>query len=142
EKSHTNATAMFFMGCGADQNPLPRRQLALAERYGNMLAAAVEEVLLSPPAKLPAKLDTMLEMVTLHLGPAPTEAELEKMLNDKNASTRRYATRLLNELKAGKSFIRTYAYPLQAWRFGDRQLLLTLGGEPVIDYALKFKKSF
>src|SRR5439155_3646460 len=52
EKSHPEATAMFFMGCGGDQNPLPRRQLALAERYGNMLAAAVEEVLLSPPRAL------------------------------------------------------------------------------------------
>src|SRR6185503_13845954 len=44
EKSHTNATAMFFIGCGGDQNPLPRRDLAFAERYGNMLASAVEEV--------------------------------------------------------------------------------------------------
>ena len=86
EKSHPDATALFFIGCGADQNPLPRRRLELAERYGNMLAAAVEEVLLSPPANLPPKLDTTLEMVTLHLGPAPTKSELEKMMNDKNAS--------------------------------------------------------
>jgi hypothetical protein len=142
EKSHTNATAMFFMGCGGDQNPLPRRHLELAERYGNMLASAVEEVLLSPPANLPPKLETTMEMVTLHLGPAPTEAELVKMSEDKVATTRRYATRLLAELKAGKPFIRTYDYPLQAWRFGGKQLLLTLGGEPVVDYTLKFKKSF
>src|SRR6185295_11038751 len=42
EKGHPDATAMFFMGCGADQNPLPRHTVALAQRYGNMLAAAVE----------------------------------------------------------------------------------------------------
>jgi hypothetical protein len=142
EKSHTNATAMFFMGCGGDQNPLPRRRLELAERYGDMLASAVEEVLLSPATNLPPKLDTTMEMVTLHLGPAPTESELEKMKLDKVATTARYATRLLAELKAGKPFIRTYSYPLQAWRFGGKQLLLTLGGEPVVDYTLKFKKSF
>jgi len=140
EKSHTNATAMFFMGCGADQNPLPRRQLELAGRYGNMLAAAVEEALLAPPTPLPAKLKTAMEMVTLHLGAPPTAAELEKMKDDPNAATRRWAARLLGELKAGKPFIRDYPFPLQAWRFGDKQLLVTLGGEPVVDYALKFKK--
>jgi neutral ceramidase len=120
EKSHTNATAMFFMGCGGDQNPLPRRQLELADRYGHMLAAAVEEVLLAPPTTLSPKLKTTMEMVTLHLGAAPTEAELEKMKNDSAAATRRWATRLLGELKAGKPFIRAYPFPLQAWRFGDK----------------------
>ncbi|MBT4224443.1 MAG: hypothetical protein HOD72_08280, partial [Opitutae bacterium] len=46
EKSHPGALALFSAGCGADINPLPRREVSLAERYGNMLAAAVEEVLL------------------------------------------------------------------------------------------------
>jgi neutral ceramidase len=141
EKSHTNAMAMFFIGCGADQNPLPRRDTLLAERYGNMLAAAVEEVLLAPPRTLSPELVTMMENVTLNFGAAPTEAELEKLKNDPNASTRRWATRLLGELKSGKPFIRTYPYPVQAWRLGD-QLLITLGGETVVDYALSFKREF
>ena len=142
EKSHSNATAMFFMGCGGDQNPLPRRQLELAERYGHMLAATVEEVLLSPPRTLPPELKTTMEMVTLNLGAALTGPELEKMMSDPNASTRRWATRLLEDLKAGKPLVRTYPYPVQAWRLGDEQLLITLGGETVVDYALKFKKEF
>lgn len=142
ERSHTNATAMFFMGCGGDQNPLPRRQLALAERYGQMLASAVEEVLLAPPHTLPPQLVTKMEMISLHLGAAPTEAELQVLTTSENATTRRWATRLLGELKSGKPFIREYPFPLQAWRFGGKQLLLTLGGEPVVDYALKFKKEF
>ena len=142
ERSHTNATALFFMGCGADQNPLPRRQLEVAERYGDMLAAAVEEVLLAPPQTLPPKLRTTMEMVTLHLGAPPTETELEKMKDDPNAATRRWAARLLAQLKVGKPFIREYPFPLQAWRWGDQQLLITLGGEPVVDYALKFKQEF
>ena len=111
EKSHPDATAMFFMGCGADQNALPRRQLELAERYGQMLAAAVEEALLAPPRTLAPELRTTMEMVTLHLGPPPTEAELEKLKTDKTAMTRRWATRLLADLKAGKPFIRTYPLP-------------------------------
>ena len=142
EKSHPDANAMFFIGCGADQNALPRHQLALAERYGNMLAAAVEEALLAPPQTLAAGLKTAMEMVPLNLGPPPTEAELEKLTDDKSPMTSRWATRLLADLRAGKPFIRTYPLPLQAWQFGGRQLLVTLGGEPVVDWSLKFKQEF
>src|SRR5271165_3682730 len=44
EKSHPGVTAMFMMLCGADQNPNPRSQLALAEQHGKTLAAEVERV--------------------------------------------------------------------------------------------------
>jgi neutral ceramidase len=142
ERSHSNCTAMFFMGCGGDQNPLPRRTLVLAERYGNMLAAAVEEVLTAPPHWLPAQIKTASEMVTLNLGPTPTQSELEALTHDPAHSARHWANRLLGELKAGKSLIRAYPFPIQAWRLGGSQLLITLGGEPVVDYALKFKHEF
>lgn len=142
EQSHPDATAMFFMGCGADQNALPRRRLELAERYGNMLAAAVEEALLAPPRNLAPELRTSIEPVTLNLGPAPTEAELEKLKSDKSPMVSRWATRLLGDLKAGKPFIRTCPLPLQAWQFGGEQLLITIGGEPVVDWALRLKQQF
>jgi neutral ceramidase len=142
EKSHPDANAMFFIGCGADQNAFPRHQIQLAERYGNMLAAAVEEALLAPPRALSPELRTTMEMVTLNLGPAPTKSELEKLKTDKTAMTRRWATRLLADMKAGKPFVRSYPLPVQAWQFGGQQLLITLGGEPVVDWALKFKQQF
>jgi hypothetical protein len=142
EKSHPDATAMFFMGCGADQNPIPRRKLEFAERFGNMLAAAVEEVLLAPPHALAPELRTTMEMVTLHLGPPPAEADLERLTSDQSPYVRRWAIRQLADLKAGKPPIRTYPFPLQAWQFGGQQLLITLGGEPVVDWSLKFKEQF
>jgi hypothetical protein len=142
EKSHPGATAMFFEGCGGDQNPLPRRELYLAERYGNMLAAAVEEVLLSHPRTLSPDLRMTIEMLTLPLGPAPTEAELEKFSKDKTPMIKRWATRLLAQLKSGKPFIRDYQFPLQAWLLGGNQLFITLGGEPVVDYSLHCKQRF
>ena len=53
ERNHPGAKALFFSGCGADQNPLPRREQHLAQRYGEMLASAVEEALLQAPTNLP-----------------------------------------------------------------------------------------
>lgn len=84
-----------------------------------------------------------MQMVTLNFGPAPTEAELQAMASPtNNASHRKYANRLLSDLRDGKPFVRTYPYPVQVWRFGDAQTLITLGGEPVVDYDLKFKRTF
>jgi hypothetical protein len=142
ERSHPDATAMFFIGCAGDQDPVIRGQLRLAQDYGNRLAAAVEEALLAPPATLAPTLKTNMEMVTLNLGPAPTKAELENFTRDQTPYVRRWATNLLAELKSGKPLERTYPYPLQVWQFGGQQLLITLAGEPVVDYALKFKREF
>jgi hypothetical protein len=83
-----------------------------------------------------------MELVPLRFGAAPTQAELEKMAKDSAPATRRWATRLLGESKSGKAWTREYPFPVQAWKLGGRQLLLTLGGEPVVDYALKFKREF
>jgi len=141
EHSHPDSTAMFFMGCGGDQNPLPRRRPELAERYGNMLAAAVEETLRAPMRTLSPQLETSMEMVTLKLGPTPPETELEKMMSE-GGFTRRWATNLLAQIRGGKSIMRDYPFPLQVWRLGNMQWLITLGGEPTVEYALGFKREF
>ena len=39
ELSHTNATAMFFMGCGGDQNPYPRRTPEFVQHHGRQSQA-------------------------------------------------------------------------------------------------------
>ena len=142
ERSHDGAVAMFFAGCGADQNPLPRRTVELAQRYGGMLAAAVEEVLLQVTEELAPELRTAGELVPLKLGEVPTRAELEAMASGSTVNYRtRWATRLLGEMESGKAFIREYPYPVQAWRLGG-QRWITLGGEVVVDYALRFKGEY
>ena len=45
EEKHPGAVAMFWSGCGADANPLPRSKIELCEKYGRQLADAVEDVL-------------------------------------------------------------------------------------------------
>jgi hypothetical protein len=142
EKNHPGAQAMFFMGCGGDQNALPRHEIYLSQRYGHMLASAVEEVLVAPPHNLPAELITKMKMVTLPFGAPLTVDELQTLKNDSQPPTRRWAARWMEFLQSGKTPPRDYPFPIQAWEFGGQQLLLTLGGEPVVDYANKFKQSF
>lgn len=142
ERSHPGAVAMFYMGCGADQNPLPRREVYQAERYGQMLASAVEEVLLQAPPPLAPKLATSHQFAPLKLGAEPTTAELEQAAQEKPSTLQRWSARLLEERKAGREFIRSYPYPVQVWQLGGRQLWIALGGEVVVDYALRFKQEF
>src|SRR5204862_1928554 len=47
QANHPGAVALFWMGCGADANPLPRGTVALCKQYGRELAAAVDDVLKS-----------------------------------------------------------------------------------------------
>lgn len=65
EKDHPGTTALFLTGCGGDQNPYPRRQLAHAQTHGRSLATAVEAALETNQRPLRGPLKSVLETVTL-----------------------------------------------------------------------------
>lgn len=141
EKKHTGAMALFVDGCGGDQNPLPRRTVELAVKYGNELADTVANVLNRPMRSLDAKLRTAFEQVTLDFERNPTRKELEDHLKSPNPIRARWARRMLKQLDEGKPFAKSYPYAVQAWKLGD-QLWIALGGEALVDYSLKFKKKY
>jgi neutral ceramidase len=144
EQSHPDAVVLFCMGCGADQNPIPRRKVELCRQYGRMMSAAVEAVIAKPMEALPPALRTEFESVPLELGAAPTRERLQTLADSKNAAAyyKRWASRLLKQLDEGRPFERTYPYPVEVWRLGGKQLWIALGGEVVVDYDLRFKGRF
>jgi neutral ceramidase len=140
EKSHPGAIALFSAGCGADINPLPRRVIHLAERYGNMLAAAVEETLLQKMEPLEPKLTTRIKTIPLEYGALPEPTALAAAAKNQTNYRGRWAARML-KLQAADNVPKTYPYPIQCWRVGDL-LWLTMGGEVVVDFSIKFKKQY
>lgn len=140
EARHPNAVAMFAMGCGADQNPLPRRKVELLKQYGEQLADAVDATLQQPLKPLSAKLSTAIELTPLKLDPLPPREQLEKMAAAPESYTQRWASRVL-KLPTDKPFP-DYPYPVQAWKLGDSLLWITLGGEVVVDFSLRFKGQY
>lgn len=141
ESLDSKPVALFVAGCGADQNPLPRRKLEWARGYGAELASAVTRVLDAPMRTLEPTLDTAIEMIDLKLGDPPTRAELEEIVKGGAAYHKRWAARLLADLDAGQPWITSYSYPLLAWRLGD-QIWISMAGEVVVDYDLKFKAKY
>lgn len=65
QADHPGMTAMFVMGCGADQNPYPRSTVELAEKHGRSLATAVEAALFAHPRPLHGSIRCALEYVDL-----------------------------------------------------------------------------
>ncbi len=110
-------TALFLMGCGADQNPYPRRSdvvpgvtdLELSMQHGRSLSNAVEMALTVNPWPIAG----------------PIRAAYEEIILD-------YA-------KPGRE---SHPYPVQVIKIGNDLTFITLGSEVVVDYSLRFKREF
>ncbi len=112
EADHPGVTALFMMGCGGDQNPYPRSELKYAQMHGRSLATAVE-------AALEVNQSTQRHQRPLH---GPLSSALETV-----------------DLEFATPEREDFAYPVQVIRFGDDLVLIALGTEVVIDYALRLK---
>jgi neutral ceramidase len=141
EKVHPGATALFFQGCGGNQNALPRRTVQLAKQYGLELALAVEAVLEGEMRELEPSLKTIYSEVILEFeNPAPKE-ELNQMLSKESGYIRNWALGMIRKYEKGERMLSHYPYPIQLWQLGE-QSVVALGGEPVVDYAINLKKIF
>jgi hypothetical protein len=78
ERRHPGATVLFAIGCGADINPGPRRELAHVESHGRALADAADRALAKPLSPVAGRLGTAFEDLTLTFSRRPTEAQLRE----------------------------------------------------------------
>jgi neutral ceramidase len=142
EKAHPGATALFVEDCGADANPLPRRSVDLAMKYGQIIADAVEEALKGKVRAQTGPLKAAYELVDVPFQKAPSRAEFESRLHDKDPGVQRHAKYMLQILERDGKFHDRYPYPVQVWQFGSGLTWIILGGEVVVDYSLRFKKQY
>jgi hypothetical protein len=142
EKSNPGATAMFVEDCGADANPLPRRSIELARTYGEIMAAAVNEVLKGKMRPQSGPIKAAYETVDVSFQKAPSREEFEHRLSGKDVGVQRHAKFMLAKLERGEKLPEQYPYPVQVWRFGTGLTWIILGGEVVADYSLEFKAKY
>lgn len=142
EAAHPGTMAAFFNACGADQNPIPRRELSLCVKYGQMLSDAVEEVLAGPLQPVGGGLATAFEFVDLDYEELVTRETLRPVADGASELHARWAKRMLAQIEAGVVFPTSYPYPVQAWQLGGELLFIGIGGEAVVDYSLRFKREF
>ena len=141
EAAFPGATAMFWTGCGADANPQPRGKLELCEQHGKELADAVIATVKGETKPITGKFTAKYETVALKLDPMLTKAQLTADALSKTYAVQKRAERLLKELDANGKLADTYPhYPVQTWTLGEQIHWVSLGGEVVIDYAVRLKK--
>lgn len=143
EKSHPGATALFFAGCGGDQNPLPRKSVDRAREYGKSLADSVDAALGGVMTAVEGDLETRYAEYALAFDKLPTRDELAGQAQSTEKADRFVAQRaalLLKQIDGGKPLAETYPYPVQLWRVGPGLTWITLGGEVVVDYSLRLKR--
>lgn len=152
EARFAGATAMFWAGCGADQNPLPRRTPELARHYGERLATSVEAVLrthamstIAPHFKaMEAEIDLPLD--------ANSDPEVWKpQLEASDRFVRGRARAILENLDEQGQVPTSYPYPIAVWSLGSSLgdsgeanepgiAWVFLGGEVVVDYSLRLRE--
>jgi hypothetical protein len=113
EKDHPGVTALFLMGCGADQNPYPRSELPYAQKHGRSLATAIE-------AALEVGQKTPRHQRLLH---GPLRCVLEPVA-----------------LESVRPDAPDFPYPIQVIRFGNDLAIVALASEVVVDYSLRLKR--
>jgi neutral ceramidase len=141
EAKHLGATAMFWMGCGADANPLPRSTVPLCQKYGRELADAVDGVLNTSMRVVEGAFTARYDLLDLPFDKLPSKERLSADLLSKNFAERQRAGRLLKKLETGGKIDASYPlYPVQVWKLGDGLLWVALGGEVVVDYSRRLKR--
>src|SRR5262249_34969477 len=114
--------------------------VAIAEKYGEELADRVDDVLRGAMRPIHGRLAATYKEIDLPFSELPKREALvvDSMSTNKNIAAR--AKLLLAELEKKSSRRGTYPYPVQTWRLGDDLTWTALGGEVVVDYALRLKR--
>jgi hypothetical protein len=138
ERESPGAVALAVIGCGADANPEPRRDLADAKRHGAAAGREADRLVKSSLSPLPGRIQARLRRFDLPLEPPPGRALLVERAKG-SGSESLLAQALLQRLERGESLPTTVPYCAQTWSFGDELALVFLAGEVVVDYALRLK---
>jgi neutral ceramidase len=141
EQRHPGATALFMIGCAADANPKPRGTLELVQAHGAALADAVDRALPEATPIAPA-LHTAYGTVDLPFADGEVRERWKQQLDIDPVYLRRHAALMEAAILRDGRLPAAQRDPIQVWRFGPDLTLVALGGEVVVDYALRLARDY
>jgi len=139
EEEHPGTVALFLNGASGDQNPYPRRFPAYLERHGRSMATAIEAALEARPRPVTSPIRAALDHCEIGYR-LPSRREVERKAKSDDRYDARHGRFLLEAWEANGSLPTHYPVPVQVVRFGDSLTLVAMGGEVVVDYALRLKR--
>ncbi len=142
ENDHPGAVALITIGCGADANPKPRGELEHARQHGRALADEVARLLKAGLKPIDPNPHCQLRKIDLPFDKLPTREQWEAKTKEQRRATAYHARKFLDRLDAGEKLPASISYPVATWTFGDDLAIVFLGGEVVVDYAIRLKDEF
>lgn len=142
EREFPGAVALVATGCGADANPSPRGELAMAVQHGETLAAESKRLVIGTLAPLAGALECRARRIELAFDTPRTRAEWEQLAQHKYAPFAYHARKNLARLDRGEPLPTHLPYFVQTWTFGSDMAMVFLAGEVVVDYSLRLKREF
>ena len=141
ERDHPGTLCLVTIGCGADADPQPRRQLDDAKQHGREIATEVGRLLKQNLKPIHGPLACRRERIRLPFDKIPTRDQWESRAG-RDDPVGYHARVQLARLDRGEALQTELVYPVQTWAFGEDLAMVFLAGEVVVDYALRFKKEF
>jgi hypothetical protein len=155
EQRHPGATAMFVAGCGADANPMPRGTVELVEAHGAALADAVDRGL-KRTTPVAVSLRSAYGTVDLPFAGEAARERWRSQLKIDAVYLQRHAAVMKAFMDRDGRLPAAQRDPVQVWHFGPPSLagrpsassgetgltLVALGGEVVVDYALRLAREY
>jgi hypothetical protein len=140
EAVYPGAVAIYLTGMGADSNPSPRGRLLDAKRHGLELAGAVAGVLSRPMRPVSGDIRFAYREAELPLSSPPSRDRLEADTRGRDIYIKRRAQSYLERLDRGEPLPEAVKLPLSVIRVGDDLTMAAMGGEVVVDYAIRLKR--
>ena len=131
---------MFVAGCGADANPLPRGTMEHVNAHGASLADAVDRALNSQ-SPVAVTFRATYGTVDLPFVDEPARARWHSQLKIDPIYLERHAAVMKRLMERDGRLPAAQRDPIQVWEFGGFTLV-ALGGEVVVDYALRLAREY
>ncbi len=139
EANHPGAMAMISIGCAGDAHPALRDKMEYLKLYGQEISDNVDKLLKSKLQPLTRPPVGRMKWIKLPFAKVPTVPELIELTKD--TTIKGYYARLaLDRIQRGFSLPDVLNYPVQTWQFGNKMLMINMGGEVVADYSVRLKE--
>lgn len=142
EAKHPGAIALVSIGCAGDTHPIQQGKLEYVKSYGEEISDQVDKLLASALQPLTSPPKGSMKWVKLPFAHVPVVPELIEFTKDSTTIKGYYARRALERIQRGESIPSELDYPIQAWNFGNKMIMLNMAGEVVVDYSIRLKSEF
>lgn len=140
QRAFPGAIALIALGCGGDQNPMPRRTMELVLQYGEAVAAEARRLVGTPLTALAGPLECRTKEIELAFDKLPAREEWQALAESKTAAVAYHAKKNLARLERGEKLPTHLPYMVQCWSFGRDLAMVFLPGEVTVDYGLRLKR--